>query len=120
MASGEGGDWAGIDQDGACAQEPADVLGSKGGKLCGPRPIDCRALAVNLAQAQEVRRVAAEPIKQQLDESILAGRGQQRVGGPLGADGGGALGAGRCGAKRAGAVGGIDRQVVGQGQNPLV
>jgi hypothetical protein len=64
------------------------------------------ATPVGLGQPPEIRRVGAERGQQPVDEGVCIRRGQQRIVGLLGADGGGARRAGRRGAERSGAVGG--------------
>jgi hypothetical protein len=58
--------------------------------------------------------------EEQGHEGVFVGPTQQRVGRSLPADGGDPLAAGGNGAERAGAVGGVDGQVVGQAQQPLL
>lgn len=72
------------------------------------------AKPVDLAQAQEVGREAAQAGDQPLDEGILIGCLQQRVGGLLPADRGDALSTGRSGAERSGAAGGPHRRFLRQ------
>src|SRR6266540_1645029 len=73
------------------------------------------AAPVDLGEPAEVRRVRAEAGLELGDEGVRVRCLQQRVGGPLPADGGGAGSAGWGGAERSGAVGGPHRSGVGQG-----
>jgi hypothetical protein len=82
----------------------------------GQQPVASRAA---VAQLEEVRRVGPEAGEQPRHERVLVRRAdQQRVGCPFAADGGGSLTTRRRGAERPATVGRVDRQVVGQRQQP--
>src|ERR671922_300733 len=74
---------------------------------------------VDLAQAQEVVRVGSEACGQQAQELLLIESREEWVRGALAAYGRRAFAAPWGGAERPGAVGGIDRQLVRQTQDPL-
>jgi hypothetical protein len=94
------------------------LRGGGRGRLYGPEPQSRRehggAAPVGLPEPQEVRREGPEAAEQPGHERVFVGRGQQRVGGPLGADRAGARRAHRGGAERARSVRWPDRDVIGQ------
>jgi hypothetical protein len=120
VPGGEGGHRPRVDQFGTIGQQPPHLRWGQWGQRWRGGTVHARATVVDLAQSQKVVGIGAEPAEQQLDEGVLIGDGQQRVGRLLAADGGGRLGARGGRAERPGAVGGVHAQVVGEGEDPLV
>ena len=103
VAGGEVGDRTDVDDLGARSRQPRHVRGAESGQ--GRRvPDQGRSPAVQLRQAPEVRRVAAQGGEQRLDERVLGLRTQQGVRGLLRPDRRGPLGCRRSRAERPRAV----------------
>ncbi len=114
----EGNDGSHVEEDPA----PVHQLAGRGRAdrlQVGRRTEKGGPAAVPLAEVVEVAGIGAQRGEQRGDERVLVSGPQQRVGRPFLADAAGPLGPGWCGAERAGAVGGPQRDVVGQGEQAL-
>ena len=113
-------DRADIDELGSVGDRGLELPWRQPAKQGRVVAVDGRATPVHLAEPEEVVGVSPEPGHQALDEGVLVGRGEQRVRRPLTADRRRPLAARRRRAERARAVRRVDREVVGQSQDPLV
>ena len=118
MTGGEVGHRAGVDHDRPCRDQRLHLL--RGERFeAGDGVVTGNAALVHRGELAEVAGEGPEPVEEAIHELVLRAGGEQRVGGTLPADRRGALPTAGGRAERTGAVGRVDREVVGKGEDPL-